>query len=113
MNVRKFLTISIILASSPPSNAEVKECVELYLHSLNTPSWRGAQLKHRDSFTFCSILILRGPFAKFMDSWRCGDGLFFEVHPSASDVLLTTLHPLLENGVTVVLKIIFRMVVHP
>jgi hypothetical protein len=29
---------------SPPSSAEVKECVELYLHSLNTPSWRGAQL---------------------------------------------------------------------
>jgi hypothetical protein len=29
--------------------------------------------------------------------WRCGDGLFFEVHPSASDGLLTTLHPLLEN----------------
>jgi hypothetical protein len=26
------------------SSAEVKECVELYLHSLNTPSWR-AQLK--------------------------------------------------------------------
>jgi hypothetical protein len=29
---------------SPPSSAEVKEWVELYLHSLNTPSWRGAQL---------------------------------------------------------------------
>jgi hypothetical protein len=29
---------------SPPSSAEVKECVELYLHSPNTPSWRGAQL---------------------------------------------------------------------
>jgi hypothetical protein len=29
---------------SPPSSAEVKECVELYLHSSNTPSWRGAQL---------------------------------------------------------------------
>jgi hypothetical protein len=29
--------------------------------------------------------------------WRCGDGLFFEVPPLASDVLLTTLHPLLEN----------------
>jgi hypothetical protein len=28
---------------------------------------------------------------------RCGDGLFFEVHPLASDALLTTLHPLLEN----------------
>jgi hypothetical protein len=29
--------------------------------------------------------------------WRCGDGLFFEVLPLASDALLTTLHPLLEN----------------
>jgi hypothetical protein len=29
---------------SPPSRAEVKECVELYLHSPNTPSWRGAAL---------------------------------------------------------------------
>jgi hypothetical protein len=28
---------------SLPSTAEVKECVELYLHSTNTPSWRGAQ----------------------------------------------------------------------
>jgi hypothetical protein len=36
--------------------------------------------------------------------WRCGDGLFFEVPPLASDALLTTLHSLLENGVTVVLK---------
>jgi hypothetical protein len=36
--------------------------------------------------------------------WRSGDGLFFEVPPLASDALLTTLHPLLENGVTVVLK---------
>jgi hypothetical protein len=29
---------------SPPSSAEVKEWVELYLHSPNTPSWRGVQL---------------------------------------------------------------------
>jgi hypothetical protein len=29
---------------SPPSSAEVKEWMELYLHSPNTPSWRGAQL---------------------------------------------------------------------
>jgi hypothetical protein len=28
---------------------------------------------------------------------RCGDGLFVEVPPLASDALLTTLHPLLEN----------------
>jgi hypothetical protein len=27
--------------------------------------------------------------------WRCGDGLFFEVPPLASDALHTTLHPLL------------------
>jgi hypothetical protein len=30
---------------SPSSTAEVKECVELYLHSPNTSSRRGAQLK--------------------------------------------------------------------
>jgi hypothetical protein len=29
--------------------------------------------------------------------WRCGDGLFFEVPPLASNSLLTTLHPLLKN----------------
>jgi hypothetical protein len=27
---------------SPASSVEVKEWVELYLHSPNTPSWRGA-----------------------------------------------------------------------
>jgi hypothetical protein len=27
---------------APPSSAEVKEWMELYLHSPNTPSWRGA-----------------------------------------------------------------------
>jgi hypothetical protein len=37
---------------SPQSSAEVKECVELYFHSPNPPSGRGAQLKHRDNFTF-------------------------------------------------------------
>jgi hypothetical protein len=30
--------------------------MELYLHSPNTPSWRGGQLKHRDSFTFIFYL---------------------------------------------------------
>jgi hypothetical protein len=38
---------------SPPSSAEIKECVELYLRFRNTSSWRGAQLKrHRGNFTF-------------------------------------------------------------
>jgi len=29
--------------------------VELYLHSSKMPSWRGAQLKHRDKFTFTFV----------------------------------------------------------
>jgi len=37
---------------SPPSSAGVKEWVELYLHSPNTPSWRGAQSEHRDNFYY-------------------------------------------------------------
>jgi hypothetical protein len=37
---------------SPPSNAEVKELVELYLHSTDTPPKRGAQLKHKDFSPF-------------------------------------------------------------
>jgi hypothetical protein len=36
--------------SSSPST-KVKECVELYLHSSSTFSWRYAQLNHRDKFT--------------------------------------------------------------
>jgi hypothetical protein len=36
----------------PPSSADIKESVELHLHSPNTPPWHGAQLKHRDNFTF-------------------------------------------------------------
>jgi hypothetical protein len=40
---------------SPPSSSEVKDAWGLYLHSLNTPSWCGVQLKkHRDNFTFVS-----------------------------------------------------------
>jgi hypothetical protein len=43
---------------SPPSSAEVKEWVELYLHSPNMPPWRGAQLKRKENFTFYTYLIL-------------------------------------------------------
>jgi hypothetical protein len=44
---------------SLPSSAEVKEWVELYLHSPNTRSWRGAQKKeHGDNFTFTLNLLL-------------------------------------------------------
>jgi hypothetical protein len=52
---------------SPPSSAEVKEWVELYLHSPNTSSWRGAQLKHRDNFTLplpLPYITKRGPMGE-------------------------------------------------
>jgi hypothetical protein len=42
---------------SPPSSAEVKEWVELYLHSPNKP-WRGAQLKHRNNFYIFAFIIM-------------------------------------------------------
>jgi hypothetical protein len=38
--------------NSPPSSAEIKQCVALYLHSPNMPSWRGDELKYRGNFTF-------------------------------------------------------------
>jgi hypothetical protein len=43
---------------SPPSNAEVKDCVELYLHSPHTPSWRGAQFKQSTETTLPLLLSL-------------------------------------------------------
>jgi hypothetical protein len=48
---------AVKLDHSSPSSAEVKELVELYLHSPDTPSWRGAQLKHRDNFGKIIIMI--------------------------------------------------------
>jgi hypothetical protein len=36
---------------SPPSSAEVKEWVELYLHSPNAPSWRGGQYFYETRFS--------------------------------------------------------------
>jgi len=48
--------------------------VELCLHSPNAPSWRGAQLKHRDNFTStCHHDKTRALFADGGDSfhiWR-------------------------------------------
>jgi hypothetical protein len=37
---------------SLPSSAKVKECMELYFHSPNMPSWHGTQLKQRGSIHF-------------------------------------------------------------
>jgi len=35
-----------------------QEHMELYLHSFNMPSWRGAQLKHRNNFTFTFFILV-------------------------------------------------------
>jgi hypothetical protein len=44
---------------SPPSSAEVEECLELYLHFPNTPLWRVSQLKKpRDNFIIIIIIII-------------------------------------------------------
>jgi hypothetical protein len=55
--------------------------VELYLHSPNTPSWRGAQGEHRDDFTFveemrnaCKILVgkpeRKTPLGRLKPEWK-------------------------------------------
>jgi hypothetical protein len=56
-------------ARSWPSSAEAKECVELYLHSTNTP-WRGAQLKKAQGQLYfetrgCTLQVL--PFQASSD----------------------------------------------
>jgi hypothetical protein len=43
---------------SPPTSAEVKECMQLYLHSPNTPSWRGAELSTGPTLPFYLYLYL-------------------------------------------------------
>jgi hypothetical protein len=66
---------------SPPSGAEVKECVGLYLHFSNTPSWRGAQFKkitgttlslYIYSFFFLSFCFWQSVnvfYSVFFDGW--------------------------------------------
>jgi hypothetical protein len=41
----------------PPSKCQAQECMEQYLHSLNTPSWCGSKSKHKDNFTFTLYYI--------------------------------------------------------
>jgi len=45
--------------------------VELYLHSPNTPSWRGAQLKHRDNFTFYLLPLHTMPICCLINAMCC------------------------------------------
>jgi hypothetical protein len=45
---------------SPPSSAVVKECVDLYFHSPNTPSWCGAQLKEAQGHFYLYLYLSIG-----------------------------------------------------
>jgi len=49
--------------------------MEIYLHSPNTPSWRGAQLKHRGNFTLTSALLTNG-----LTSVNLGEGVLDIFH---------------------------------
>jgi hypothetical protein len=58
----------------------VKEWVELYLRFPTTPSWRGAQLKHRDNFTFTFTVV-----------WLTGDQYMFYGAKAAYDNAISLL----------------------
>jgi hypothetical protein len=57
--------------NSPPSTAEVKECVELYLHSSNTSSWRGAYLSTGTTLPVVEQLSM--PLSHFLGCLQCTD----------------------------------------
>jgi hypothetical protein len=44
---------------SPASSTEVKEWVELYIHSRNTPSWLGAELKEAQGQLYFYLYLTR------------------------------------------------------
>jgi hypothetical protein len=48
---------------SLPSSVEVKECVELYLHSPNTPSWRGAKFKAQGQIYLLKVRLGRNMYS--------------------------------------------------
>jgi hypothetical protein len=56
------LGVKLLEHEAPPSSAEVKECVKLYLYSPNMPSWCGAQLKKNTGTTLLFTLFRMNPF---------------------------------------------------
>jgi hypothetical protein len=64
---------------SPPSSAEVKECMELYLHSSNTPSWRGAYLSTGTTLPLL-YLYLTPQIMWRLNSTPLGQEIFEETH---------------------------------
>jgi hypothetical protein len=72
---------------SPPSSSQVKECVELYIHSPYTPSWSGAQLKkHRDNFSFSFISCafrIKWNAKCFLAQWSLSSGFGTTISPQS------------------------------
>jgi hypothetical protein len=70
---------------SPPYCAEIKECVELYLHSSNTHSWCGAQLKAPEQLYLSLLLLKRHKYLTLaLEKWSDTSftvALKHELHP--------------------------------
>jgi hypothetical protein len=68
-----------------------KAWIRFLLKSTTMTSWNRSllwkSLYTRDVWKVCGLALL----LRVGTLWRCGDGLFFEVPPLASDALLTTL----------------------
>jgi hypothetical protein len=97
------VSIHWLLASYIESQQPPKKKFWNALHMTKAPAhvkFSKKGISTRAVWKVCGLTLL----LQVWTLWRCGDGPFFEVPPLASDALLTTLHQLLENGVTVVLK---------
>jgi hypothetical protein len=81
---------------SPPFSAEVKECVELYLHSPNTPSWCGAQVKHRDSFTFTFTGMIKWHVSYVTHPFNACN--YMRISVQFSTCIFNELHKRVNNG---------------
>jgi hypothetical protein len=89
--------------SQPSSEIKPRTLISQSSQSLYRLSYRGSMYQLYVLYTravckVCGHILLR----RVGTLWRCGDGLFFEVPPLASDALLTTLHPLLESVLQIV-----------
>jgi hypothetical protein len=65
--------------------------MELYLHFPNTPSWRGAQLKHRDNFTFFIVKTTASILTTALKSPSNTDMKVTIMETSINDVLYSRL----------------------
>jgi hypothetical protein len=78
-----------------PNSAKHVFIINLLYASCN-PNLRRFKAQETNTRTVCKIRGLT-LLPRVGTLWRCGNGLFFELPPLASDVLLTTFSPLPEN----------------